>query len=130
MRRISFNPQFVNEAGNNLIPGKIHTIRQNYSFWKKFEGQEVALFTWEGKPYQSKQKVFCVKRVIRVQSIIYDGVFNADMGWLVPINNREILEDIAKNDGFEDYRAFLEWFRKGNYKHGRMAILQFTEFKY
>jgi hypothetical protein len=41
MKRISFDPRFVNEAGNDLIPGKIHTIRQNYEYWKKFEGREV-----------------------------------------------------------------------------------------
>jgi hypothetical protein len=50
MKRISFNAQFVNESGDGLILGKIHTIRQNYSFWKKFEGRDVELFTWEGKP--------------------------------------------------------------------------------
>jgi hypothetical protein len=69
MRRISINPRFINKAGNDLVLGKIHTIRQNYDYWKKFEGQEVALFTWEGKPYRSKQKVFCVKRIVSVQEV-------------------------------------------------------------
>jgi hypothetical protein len=72
MNRISFNPRFVNEAGNNLIPGKIHTIRQNHGYWKHFEGQEVVLFTWEGKPYGSRQKIFCVKRIVNVQEIEYE----------------------------------------------------------
>jgi hypothetical protein len=132
MKRISFKPQFVNAAGNDLIPGKIHTIRQNYNFWKGFEGRDVALYTWDGTPYRkgSAHKIFCVKKIIYVQGIVYDGTFNADMGWVVPIDNKQKLEDIAKNDGFENYRDFVRWFREGNYKHGRMAILHFTDFRY
>jgi hypothetical protein len=128
MRRISFNPQFINKEGNDLINGKIHTIRQNYDYWKKFERKEVALFVWEGKPYRSKQQVICVKRIVKVQSLIFQGdVFGPDMGWSSAIVEHQ---KIAKNDGFENYQAFLEWFRKGNYKPGRMAILHFTEFRY
>jgi hypothetical protein len=56
MKRISFSPRFVNEMGDDLVSGKIHTIRQNYFYWKKFEGRHAALFTWEGKLYRSKQK--------------------------------------------------------------------------
>jgi len=129
MKRISFNPRFVNEAGNDLISGKIHTIRQNFNYWKKFEGKELALFTWEGKPYNSKQKVFCVKRLVCVQCVIYDGDFNADMGWKESID-RQVLENIAKNDGFENFRDFVCWFREGKYKHGQMGILHFTDFRY
>jgi hypothetical protein len=71
VERLSFNPRFVNEAGDDLVPGKIHTIRQNFDYWKRFEGRDVALFIWEGKPYQrqSRQKVFCVKRLVYVQKI-------------------------------------------------------------
>ena len=48
MKHISFNPRFVNEDGNDLVPGKIHTIRQNYLFWKRFEGKEVACLFGKG----------------------------------------------------------------------------------
>jgi hypothetical protein len=34
MKRISFNPRFVKEAGDDLIPGKITTIRENYRYWE------------------------------------------------------------------------------------------------
>ena len=71
MKRISFDPRFVNEAGDGLIPGKIHTIRQNYDYWKQYEGREAALFTWEGQPCRSRQKVFCVKRVVSVQEVFF-----------------------------------------------------------
>jgi len=69
MKHISVNPRFLNKAGNDIIKSKIHTIRQNYEFWEKFEGRDVALFTWEGVPYKSKHKVFCVKRLVSVQEI-------------------------------------------------------------
>jgi hypothetical protein len=136
MKRISFNPRFVNEAGNDLIGGKIHTIRQNYDYWKKFEGEELALFTWEGKPYRSKQKVFCIKRLVSVQIIFYCKperiggfyfLFEGQQAYINTVNkNRKLL---AVNDGFENPDDFFDWFRKG-YKEGAMAVLHFTDFRY
>jgi len=129
MNRISFNPRFVNEAGNDLIPGKIHTIRQNYEYWKKFEGKEVALFTWEGKPYKSKQKVFCVKKIVNVQEII----LNYNTSFYLSIEDLSINKQIdtgflGRNDGFDYLFEFVRWFEK--YPFGKMAILHFTEFRY
>ena len=122
MKRISFNPRFLNETGDDLIPGKIHTIRQNYNFWKCFEGQEVALFTWEGKPYRSKQKVFCVKRVISVQKVHFTGCTFA-------IENKNIDgPTLARNDGFSKWAQMMNWF--DNYPVGYMAIIHFTNFAY
>jgi hypothetical protein len=129
MRRISFNPRFVNEAGNDLVPGKIHTIRQNYDFWKKFEGQDVALLTWEGKPYRSKQRVFCVKRIVSVQKVaklLFDFYLPQKMNdGSFPILSVSIL---SKNDGFEERQEFNYWFY--DYPDGDMAILHFTDFRY
>jgi len=136
MKRISFNPRFVNEAGNDLISGKIHTIRQNYDFWNRFEGQEVELFTWEGKPYYSKQKVFCVKRIISVQKIWYINekrsgdfyfLFEGQKAKVRTINENNKL--LYANDGFQYLDDFFDWFNKG-YKTGEMAVLHFTDFKY
>ena len=148
MRRISFDPRFVNAAGTDLISGKIHTIRQNFDYWKRFEGKEAALFTWEGKPRQkgSKQKVFCVKRIVSVQEIHLKT-------YLVPVNqmkyperegvvrNTEVLgffigehripnKLLAERDGFSSGNDFLRWFYAGNYKPGKMAIIHFTDFRY
>jgi hypothetical protein len=138
MKRISFDKRFVNEAGNSLIPGKIHTIRQNYDYWKKFEGKEVALFTWEGKPYRSKQKVFCVKKIVSVQEVelqikkdinVEDGSIVENIylefyldGWSID------MELLAKDDGFINFIDLVGWFE--NYKSGKMAILHFTNFRY
>ena len=130
MRHISFNPRFVNTAGNDLIPGKIHTIRHNYDWWKQWEGKEVALFTWEGKPYQkgSKQKVFCVKRIVSVQKIylMADDCFKWFGFQETPLSI--INKELARNDGFVSERDFGEWF--ADYKPGRMAILHFTDYRY
>jgi hypothetical protein len=133
MKRLSFNPRFVNEAGDDLVPGKIHTIRQNYDYWKRFEGRDAALFTWEGRPYQrqSRQKVFCVKRLVYVQKIRKEktrftiGEYDPSDMWHDPGIS---IRTLAKNDGFDFFEDFLEWFH--DYPSGDMAILHFTDFRY
>jgi len=133
---MSFNSQFVNSKQDNLVKGKIHTIRQNYEYWKRFEGKEVALFTWEGKPYHSKHKVFCVKRIVSVQKVFFckperSGgfyfLFEGQKAYINVINNNNKL--LTTNDGFENRDDFFNWFRKG-YKEGEMAIIHFTDFRY
>jgi len=132
MRRISFNPRFLNEAGNNLVPGKIHTIRQNYDYWKKFEGKEVALFTWQGKPYQkgSTQKVFCIKRLVSVQRIGLEKSGGIDQFYIPDKKWKKYsTELLAKNDGFTNSAQLFSWFMDypSSYK---MAILHFTDYRY
>jgi hypothetical protein len=137
VKRISFNSRFVNEAGDDLIAGEIHTIRRNYDFWKRFEGRDVALFTWEGTPYRSKQRVFCIKKIVSVQKITlwHDRTFNdhkmppeffIKMGshWSFPLS----IALLAAHDGFDNEEEFIDWFY--NHPDGKMAILHFTEFKY
>jgi hypothetical protein len=127
MRRISFNPRFVNAAGDDLVFGKIHTIRQNYDYWKRFEGRDVALFTWEGKPYRSKQKVFCVKKLVSVQRTVkIKDYFYKEAGICDLVYIAE-MKTLAKNDGLT-LGEFREWFK--NYPDDEMAILHFTEFRY
>jgi hypothetical protein len=135
MKRIAINPRFINEAGNDLIPSKIHTIRKNYDYWKKSEGKEVALFTWEDKPYRSKQKVFCVKKIVSVQEVyLYkdktDDVYFTRFQHPFPGNAVFDRYLMAKNDGFEDAAYFRVWFAGKEYKPGKMAILHFTDFMY
>ena len=129
MRHISFDPSFVNKAGNDLVPGKIHTIRQNYDYWKRFEGKEVALFTWEGKPYQkgSKQKIFCVRRIVSVEKVRFWG------GCFFRFTRAPSIigfEELAKNDGFNNKKEFQNWFDKDEYLPGIYAVIHFTDFKY
>jgi hypothetical protein len=150
MKRLSFDKQFVNEAGNDLLPDKIHTIRRNFDFWKQYEGQEVELYYWEGKPRQkgSKQKIFCVKRIVSVQETCLDrnkeGIIFYVLDELLNVIHDVGRLEIAKNDGFyksigktkamKDYcnqfaeKEFCKWF--ADYKPGKMAILHFTDFRY
>jgi hypothetical protein len=138
MKHISFTPRFVNEAGDDLVPGKIHTIRQNYAYWKKFEGRDLELFAWEGKPCRSKQKVFCVKRLVYVQRVyIWVNVMGGGNEmlhiWSMPegfsrLGNRLNCALFTKNDGFENEGEFIDWFLY--YPFGEMAILHFTDFRY
>lgn len=130
MKRLAFNKRFVDFVNSDLQKGKIHTIRQSYDYWKRFEGKEVALFTWDGKPYQkgSKQKVFCVKKIVSVQEVelrfdklgayfsTYKGIVDA--------------RTLYKNDGFINLSDAYLWFCIGDYKPGKMAIIHFTDFKY
>jgi hypothetical protein len=124
MKRIAFNPRFVNGAGNDLVPGKIHTIRRNYAYWKRFEGREAALFIWEGKPYRSKQKVFCVNRIVRVEKVRHAGRGNffTESERYIPMGQ------LAVNDGFKNDDEFIRWFI--DYPDGEMAVIHFTDFRY
>jgi hypothetical protein len=126
----------VNEAGDDLVPGKIHTIRQNYEYWKKFEGRDVELFTWEGKPYRSKQKVFCVRWIWSVQRVgiwhnkTVDGHKMRPEFYIETGDIRFPLSPslLAANDGFDDEDEFMDWFY--DYPDGEAGILHFTDFWY
>src|SRR5690554_7581520 len=50
---------FLSFEAHKLLPPKTTTIRKNYEYWKSKEGQLVQPFFWAGKPYRSKQVVFC-----------------------------------------------------------------------
>ena len=126
MKRISFDRRFVNKAGNDLVPGKIHTIRQNYEYWKRFAGREAALFTWEGRPYRSKQNVFCVKRIVSVQEFELHE-YGSKYAWTA--DNRPIIGLIlSDNEGFYSFNDFVDWF--AGYEPGKLAIVHFTDYRY
>jgi hypothetical protein len=132
----------VNKAGDDLVADKIHTIRQNYAFWKKFEGKDIEIFTWNGKPYQkgSTQKAVCVKRIVSVQKIclwhnrlrVFRGYKPMSEFYIEKIWNNEALyldnEILAKNDGFENADEFSDWFY--DYPDGEMGVVHFTELRY
>jgi hypothetical protein len=119
----------VNDTGDDLVPGKIHTIRRNFEWWKRFEGQDVALFYWEGKPYRSKQRVFCVKRIVSVQKLMYENWIGFAYHFSVPDMRDPVdRETFAENDGFANFEELLEWFH--DYHSGDMAIIHFMDFRY
>jgi hypothetical protein len=124
---MSFNKRFVNSACDDLLDGKIHTIRANYHYWKRFTGKEVALFYWEGVPYKSKQKIFCIKTIKAVVPSCFDGKYF----WHGSLEGSGNIQTplLARNDGFKDVNEFHKWFE--NYKHPAiMCIIHFTDFRY
>ncbi|MDR0586779.1 MAG: hypothetical protein LBG26_06025 [Treponema sp.] len=123
---MSFNGRFVNEAGTDLVSGKIHTLRQNFAYWKNFEGRDIKLFVWEGKPYRSSQKVFCIRHIFCVQKVWHKkaGHFYKDHGLDDPIS----MCSLSYNDGFRGLIWFMDWF--GDYPDGEMTIVHFTDFQY
>jgi hypothetical protein len=128
---MAFNPRFVNGAGDDLIAGKIHTVRQNYDFWKRFEGQDAALYAWQGKPYRSIQRVFCVNQIDSVLPVLRDwSCFYFDGHFLEDGHLLESSDDLLfKNDGFESLNEFRDWFRDYPCTVD-MAVVHFTEFRY
>jgi len=126
VRHISFKPRFINAAGIDLLPDKIHTIRQNFDYWKSYEGLEVALFTWEGVPYKSKHHIFCTKKLYHVQKVTKSEV--ADFWKSLDDKNPIPIKTIAINDGFKNHCEFIDWFVE--YPFGEYVILHFTDFRY
>lgn len=116
---------------------KIHTIRLNYSLWKKrFEkinaGKAVLVMkVWEGKPYgkgSSQKEVFRFDKShgIGVEKILFDDYLYSCL-----IENRRVSvgsEMIQENDGLSP-EDFEEWF-KGYDLTQEMAIIHFTDFRY
>jgi hypothetical protein len=129
VKRISFAYRFVNESEDDLIPGKIHTVRENYDFWKRFEGKDLALFYWVGKPYQrgSTQKVFCIKRLVYVQRLTKTYLKKDHAGYFSINGENVYVPRLAENDGLT-YEEFMEWFRF--YSDGYLGILHFTDYRY
>ena len=132
---IVFDHRFVNKKQNDLIPGKIHTIRKNYDFWKKFEGQEVNLVFWQGKPRHrySRQIIFCKKKIYSVQKVKFiksNFHFLHSQFFRSPALAMDF-RILAPNDGFEWTGAdMLQWFNNDRYKSGDYAIIHFTDFQY
>jgi hypothetical protein len=113
---------------DDLIPGKIHTIRANYDYWAKHDGKECSLRYWSGKPRRSKQIEFC-RKVIHVQELFFENVMGGFYNFFVTdLKNKTSESDFAKNDGFSNFEDMLAWFH--DYPSGYMAILHFTDFRY
>lgn len=109
---------------------KIHTIRENYAFWKKrfksIQAGEAVLSVrvWTGLPYRSPQKeIFKFKAE--------DGIGLEKLhktAFKYTIGDKSISDEIlAHNDGLT-LPDFKEWFSKSTAK--TMAVIHFTNFRY
>lgn len=118
----------------NLKP-KLHTIRANYSYWKKRideiqKGKAVlSIRKWSGKPYRSEQIEICKLGKdddIGVQKIEFlDGGVATIVESKLPYHG---LIELATNDGLS-LGDFKSWFKDYDLSKP-MAIIHFTSFRY
>ena len=116
---------------------KIHTIRaatkkevltcgnydkKEYKFADcRFKiGDQISMRYWTGKPYNSKQEIFCedfeVKEIIkfRIKNNSTIGFeINENNIWLDVFNQNEFLQLLSKNDGLT-LDQFKSWFKFSN----------------
>lgn len=118
---------------------KTHTVRGNYEKWvqraEKINNGEaiLSLRRWDGKPYGKGVKPVEVARYTKIQvqaleinplriySVLIDGGKCNGQGQPY----KDILPEIAKNDGFSSVADFLAWFKNGTLIDG--CIIHFTE---
>lgn len=126
---------FIDKIGSKI---KKHTIRGNYSLWKKRieeiqKGNAVlSIRYWTGKPYNSKQKEVYVldkNSGIGIQKLNFQKCF-LETGWIVGQADftDQLLSIVAKNDGLSK-EDFIEWFKKYDFNEP-MAIVHFTDERY
>ena len=111
---------------------KKHTIRGNYTLWrkrfKKIDEGEACLSVrqWEGVPYRSKQIELIVFH--KTNGIGIEKLEDPRNLILASIEGKEIAwGTVAENDGL-DFTDFQEWFK--NSPNKPMAIIHFTNFRY
>lgn len=98
---------------------KIHTIRPETNKWKI--GDQISMRYWTGKPYHSKQEIFCEKfEVVELIPICIVGIWSGNSQTPNdPINfikeakdlySKKEMEKIAKNDGL-NFNQLESWFK-------------------
>jgi hypothetical protein len=117
-----------------LLGEKLHTIRDNYDYWKRRIEQvkagiaHLSLREWEGKPYRSNQKLLFSLgkyRGVGVQKIVFDDYLYS---CLIDGRRHGISDScIPENDGLS-WDDFESWFR--NVDDKPKALIHFTPFRY
>ena len=131
-------------AAKNNMPcyhPKIHTIRANYSFWRKrFEKIEageavLSIRQWVGKPYGKGSIQIEIMRLTREDGIGLQRLeFDKDRNGSISYNFYNIdghfpgLIQLAGNDGLsvEDWKT---WFKGCDFSKP-LAVIHFTPFRY
>ena len=95
----------------------IHTIRPQTSKWKI--GDKISMRQWSGKPYNSKQEIFCEEfEVVEMLefSIEQNGTFVllTNLCWFGFCDANHMFRLICKNDGLT-IEQFKSWFRIKEY---------------
>jgi len=92
---------------------KIHTIRPETTKWKI--GDQISMRYWTGKPYHSKQEIFCEKFEV-VELLQIEINFNINISF-IEINKKSLtyidndFDLLAKNDGLT-FDQMESWFNK------------------
>ena len=87
---------------------KIHTIRPETNKWKI--GDQISMRYWTGKPYHSKQEIFCEKFEV-VELIPISINFEKDLVIIYDIAyDLSLFHKVAKNDGL-NMQQFTSWFK-------------------
>lgn len=107
---------------------KLHTIRNNYSLWKKRIDEVnrrkavISLRIWSGKPYNSKQLEILKITGLGIQLLEFSDEEACIDGVVFPS-----VDLIAQNDGLNK-EELISWF-KGRLE-GAMALIHFSDFRY
>lgn len=137
------HPRAGEETGfmDKMIRGeKIHTIRENYEYWKgiseKVNAGDAVLSVrvWKGVPYQSGQHEFMEVSSFEVQRV---QILNTEHEMEITVEDNALpwVSEVAKNDGLSP-EDFTNWFfpKKKIKKYSDAVfdggILHFTDFRY
>lgn len=127
----------LSDSESVVVRGKkLHTIRENYEYWKEKADKinagemELSIRVWSGKPYRSTQVEVARLSHVGVQ-LVEMGCSTEDAQPIVYVDNvlkPNAAAEMAKNDGLQ-LEDWIEWFfKKTNTFRG--VILHFTDFKY
>lgn len=119
-------------------PGKIHTCRPNYKYWKGIEGKVnsgygvLSLRQWEGKPYNSSRPEFMLLSKMRVDHLVIEtkgfGKGSAAVRlYINGENHSSKLDQFAVNDGLENGLDLIHWLGWDGFDG---ALISFTDFCY
>lgn len=101
---------------------KIHTIRPETNKWKI--GDQISMRYWTGKPYHSKQEIFCegfevvelIDLCICVCGDKIDYIFSNCIDMVLATEYKmKLFNQIAKNDGLT-FDQFQNWFSMNDKK--------------
>jgi len=132
---ILFEPRFEKPV---LEGAKIHTIRVDYDYWKRYDGKECSFRVWTGRPYRSPQREFCRIRIgvqplfVFVQGDLSVVLSFGGMLWrLLKTSGIVVLmKTLQKTTGFCKEREFQEWFSDIKAGTHHFAILHRADFRY
>lgn len=87
---------------------KIHTIRPETNKWKI--GDQISMRYWTGKPYHSKQEIFCEEFEV-VELIPISINFKKDLVTIYEFAyDLSLFHEVAKKDGL-NMQQFTSWFK-------------------